>query len=91
MEVPRGVYGRIAPRSSLALHRILVGRGVVDPDYRGPLNIILYNFSEEDFVVNIGDRIAQLICERIAIPTVVEATKLSETERNSKGFGSTGK
>jgi len=90
--VPKGTYGRIAPRSSLAnKHFIDVGAGVIDEDYRGPVGIILFNFSDDDFVVNKGDRIAQLILERILTPDISVVDNLEQTDRGEGGFGSTGK
>ena len=63
MSLPPGCYGRIAPRSRLALKKFLdVGAGVIDADYRGELGVILFNFGSEDFTVSMGDKIAQLIC-----------------------------
>jgi dUTP pyrophosphatase len=89
--LPEGYYGRIAPRSGLALkHGIDVGAGVIDPDYRGPLGVVLFNHGDTDFEVKQGDRIAQLIIESIATPKVIEVDSLNETERKSGGFGSTG-
>ena len=71
--LPDGCYGRIAPRSGLAYKKgIDVGAGVIDQDYRGNVGIILFNFGDDDFVVEQGDRIAQFILERIFIPTLVE-------------------
>nr|POF19953.1 deoxyuridine 5'-triphosphate nucleotidohydrolase [Quercus suber] len=65
--VPAGTYGRVAPRSGLASkHSIDVGAGVIDADYRGPLGVLLFNFSETDFQVAVGERIAQLIVERVS-------------------------
>jgi len=62
MQLPDGCYGRIAPRSGLALkHHIDVGGGVIDQDYRGIVGVILYDHSDTPFVVSCGDRIAQLI------------------------------
>ena len=62
-------YGRIAHRSGLASKKpIDVEAGVIDSDYRGELNVILFKFGKEDFVVNMGDKIAQLIFEKIKIP-----------------------
>jgi dUTP pyrophosphatase len=59
--------GRVAPRSGLASkHSIDVGAGVIDADYRGPLKVLLFNFSDTDFAINEGDRIAQLIVERVS-------------------------
>lgn len=85
------VDGRIAPRSGLAAkHSIDTGAGVIDADYRGPVKVILFNFSDKDFEVKTGDRIAQLILERIYNPEVVVVEKLQESVRGSGGFGSTG-
>lgn len=90
ISVPHGTYGRIAPRSGLALKKgINVGAGVVDFDYRGPVGVVLFNHGEEDLHVQAGDRVAQLILERVVIPLVVECT-LNATERGASGFGSTG-
>uniref|UniRef100_A0A0A8ZTR6 Deoxyuridine 5'-triphosphate nucleotidohydrolase n=1 Tax=Arundo donax TaxID=35708 RepID=A0A0A8ZTR6_ARUDO len=89
--VPEGTYARIAPRSGLALkHSIDVGAGVVDADYRGPVGVILFNHSDADFDVRPGDRIAQLIVERIATPEVAEVEDLDATVGGEGGFGSTG-
>ncbi|XP_037650262.1 deoxyuridine 5'-triphosphate nucleotidohydrolase, mitochondrial isoform X1 [Sebastes umbrosus] len=89
--VPHGCYGRVAPRSGLAVkHFIDVGAGVVDEDYRGNVGVVLFNFSKDTFNVKKGDRIAQLVCERICYPDLVEQKTLDETERGAGGFGSTG-
>lgn len=89
--VPSGTYGRIAPRSGLALKcGIDVGAGVLDSDYRGPLGVLLFNHSDSDFSIAAGDRIAQLILEKIAVADVEEADELTNTERGLGGFGSTG-
>jgi dUTP pyrophosphatase len=89
--LPPGVYGRVAPRSSLALkYGIQVGAGVIDPDYTGEVKVILFNHGHADFEVNKGDRIAQLILEKCDTPEVVEIGFLEETERGAGGFGSTG-
>lgn len=67
MAIPEGFYGRIAPRSGLACKKFIdVGAGVVDSDYRGEVKVLLFNFSKEDFEVEVGDRIAQIIIEQIA-------------------------
>lgn len=88
---PAGTYGRIAPRSGLAVKKgIDVGAGVVDADYRGPVGVVLFNFGTEDFVVNKGDRIAQLVLEKICMADVEEVPELDETPRGAGGFGSTG-
>ncbi|XP_068380419.1 deoxyuridine 5'-triphosphate nucleotidohydrolase, mitochondrial-like [Eschrichtius robustus] len=90
-DIPSGCYGRVAPRSGLAAkHFIDVGAGVVDEDYRGNVGVVLFNFGKEKFEVKKGDRIAQLICERIFYPEIEEVQVLDDTERGSGGFGSTG-
>ncbi|XP_064596191.1 deoxyuridine 5'-triphosphate nucleotidohydrolase-like [Liolophura sinensis] len=89
--VPEGCYGRVAPRSGLAVkHFIDVGAGVIDQDYRGNVRVVLFNFGSEDFKVSKGDRIAQLIMEKICIPELKECKTLDVTERGDGGFGSTG-
>ncbi|NWY55063.1 DUT protein, partial [Chionis minor] len=90
--LPSGCYGRVAPRSGLAAkHFIDVGAGVIDEDYRGNVGVVLFNFGKETFEVKKGDRIAQLICERICYPELEEVQALDDTERGKDGFGSTGK
>lgn len=92
--VPAGTYGRVAPRSGLAVKNgISTGAGVIDADYRGEVKIVLFNHSDRDFEVNKGDRIAQLVLEKIVNADIQEITaeELTETERGSGGFGSTGK
>ena len=91
MALPPGCYGRIAPRSGLALKKFIdVGAGVIDSDYRGELGVILFNFGNEDFVINQGDKVAQLIFEKIKTPTVKEVDSLEGTGRGDRGYGSTG-
>ncbi|CAF4842268.1 deoxyuridine 5'-triphosphate nucleotidohydrolase [Pieris napi] len=91
IELPSKCYGRVAPRSGLAVKNFIdVGAGVIDEDYRGNIGVVLFNHSDQDFVVKKGDRIAQLICERIYYPTLQEVSNLSETNRGDGGFGSTG-
>lgn len=93
--IPMGTYARIAPRSGLAVKKgIQVGAGVVDYDYRGEVGVVLFNHGDEDFVVNSGDRVAQLILEKIETPEVEEIATvedLGSTERGAGGYGSTGK
>lgn len=87
---PPGTYGRIAPRSGLSVKGIDIGAGVVDADYRGELKILLINNSEYEFVINIGDRIAQIILEKHVVEDISVLKYMEETERNENGFGSTG-
>lgn len=65
MKLPRGTYGRIAPRSGLAVKGIDVAAGVIDADYRGSVKVLLVNSSDEEFRIKRGERIAQLIVEKI--------------------------
>ena len=89
--IPVGFYGRVAPRSGLALKAgIDVLAGVIDSDYRGEIRCILVNLGAEPFHINAGDRIAQLIVEQIATPGAEWAEALSDTARAHGGFGSTG-
>ena len=94
LDFPSDCYARIAPRSGLAAkNSIDTLAGVVDSSYRGTIKVILYNHSENEFTVKKGDRIAQLIYERIYTPSLVEVStlaELTETDRGAGGFGSTG-
>ncbi|KAH7827518.1 dUTP diphosphatase [Monocercomonoides exilis] len=96
MILPDGCYGRVASRSGLSLKEgIEVGAGVIDPDYRGPIIVILYNHTDHDYQVKKGAKIAQLICTPFISADVVEFTTSpisgsATTERGEKGFGSTG-
>ncbi|ANS71121.1 dutpase [Pteropox virus] len=91
ISLPSGCYGRIAPRSGLAVkHFIDVGAGVIDSDYRGNVGIVLFNFGEKSYSIKKGDRVAQLICEKIEMPQIEVANYLDCTKRGAKGFGSTG-
>ena len=91
--LPEGTYGRIAPRSGLAsIHFLDVGAGVIDYGYRGNIKVVLFNHnSTTPFHVNIGDRIAQLIVEKICTPRLMEVDIVKEAPRGVRGFGSTGK
>jgi len=92
--VPVGTYGRVAPRSGLAVkHGISTGAGVIDADYRGEVKVVLFNHSDKDFKIEKGDRIAQLVLEKIVNAEIQEisAEELDTTERGVGGFGSTGK
>ena len=90
VELPSGTYGRISPRSGLSWrHGIDIAAGIVDSSYRGVVKVLLVNNSEQAFSVQCGDRVAQLICEKIVLPRVVEVQEMSETRRGARGFGST--
>lgn len=94
LEFPSDCYARIAPRSGLAAkNSIDVMAGVIDSTYRGNIKVILFNHGANDFVINVGDRIAQLIFERIYTPELQKVdslSQLSNTVRGDGGFGSTG-
>ena len=93
LEMPAGVYARIAPRSGLAVkNRIAVGAGVIDPDYEGEVKVVLFNHGGEDFIVQPGDRIAQIVLERVMMidASIVPRKIMRKTERGSAGLGSTG-
>ena len=95
VEVPEDHYGRIAPRSGLAAkHGIDVLAGVVDSDFRSSLRVIIINHCHNRFHVSKGDRIAQLVFEKILVPdelVEVSLEELTATERGEGGFGSTGR
>jgi len=91
VKVPHGTYGRIAPRSGLAWKQhIDIGAGVVDEDYRGNVGVVMFNHADSEFVVKKGDRVAQLVCEKISYPDIEVLDTLDETVRGEGGFGSTG-
>ncbi len=89
IEMPDGVYGRIAPRSGLSLKHTITSAGVIDPDYRGEIKIVFFNLSEYPINIKTENRIAQLILENYTIAPIL-VTDLSATERSDAGFGSTG-
>lgn len=90
--IPHGYYGRVAPRSGLAVECGLdVLAGVIDSDYRGELMCALINHGSEPVEIFVGTRMAQLVIEAIAVPEAVWSEGLSRTERGQGGMGSTGK
>ena len=94
MEIPVGYEGQVRPRSGLAIKNgitVLNSPGTIDADYRGEVKVILINLSENDFAINSGDRIAQLVIAKCEQMEVVNVETLSETERGAGGFGHTGK
>jgi dUTP pyrophosphatase len=89
--IPEGFYGRLAPRSGLAMQKgIDVLAGVIDADYRGEISCLLYNAGDELIDLPAQTKICQLIIEKIITPTAVWVDGLSQTSRGSGGFGSTG-
>merc|ERR1719492_556759 len=78
IKVPHGTYGRVAPRSGLAWkNHIDIGAGVVDQDYRGNVGVVMFNHADVAFSIKKGDRIAQLICEKIEYPELEECSELN--------------
>lgn len=94
MEIPVGYEGQVRPRSGLAAKHgitVLNAPGTVDADYRGEVKVILVNLSNETFIINPGERIAQIVFAKHEQADLLPALFLSETERGAGGFGSTGK
>ena len=91
IKLPPNCFGRIAPRSGLALKNgIDVLAGVIDEDYRGEIKVLLINHGQEDFVINSGDRIAQLVVANVTKANYKLSDKLKLSERGAGGFGHTG-
>lgn len=94
MEIPKGCAGLIYARSGLACKRGLAPAnkvGVVDSDYRGEFMVVLHNHGNQPQTVSNGERIAQLVITPVLTPGYIDAEELSDTQRASGGFGSTGK
>ena len=94
MEIPEGYEGQVRPRSGLAIKNgitVLNTPGTIDADYRGEVKIILINLSDTDFVINSGERVAQIVFAKCEQMEVINVETLSETERGAGGFGHTGK
>lgn len=93
MALPAGYEAQIRPRSGLALKHgitVLNTPGTIDADYRGEIKVLLVNFSDSDFVVNDGERIAQMVIAKHETAGFIEVEKLDETERGAGGYGHTG-
>jgi dUTP pyrophosphatase len=91
--LPEGYEAQVRPRSGLALKHgltVLNSPGTIDADYRGEIGVVLVNLSQDDFVVNDGERIAQLVIARYEQATLVTVETLDETERGEGGYGHTG-
>ena len=94
LELPSGYEAQIRPRSGLAIKNgitVLNSPGTIDADYRGEIGVILVNLSSEDFTINNGDRIAQMLIAQYETAKWQEVKSLNETERGEGGFGSTSK
>jgi dUTP pyrophosphatase len=94
MELPEGYEAQIRPRSGLALKKgisIVNTPGTIDADYRGEIGIILINLSDSNFVVNNGERICQMVINKVETISWTEVSSLEESERGKGGFGHTGR
>jgi len=94
IELPIGHEAQVRPRSGLAFKNgitVLNSPGTIDADYRGEIKVILVNLSQEDFVINDGERIAQVVIAKHEQAEWIEVEQLMDTERGSGGFGHTGK
>ena len=92
-QLEKGYEIQVRPRSGLALKKgitVLNSPGTIDADYRGEIGVILINFSNDDFIINSGDRIAQLVVSKHEQPNLEKTDSLDSTSRGEKGFGSTG-
>lgn len=91
--LPEGYEAQVRPRSGLALKHgitVLNTPGTIDADYRGEVTVLLINFSQEDFIINDGERIAQLVVARYEQADFLTVEELDETERGAGGYGHTG-
>ncbi|MEI6488211.1 MAG: dUTP diphosphatase [Bacteroidota bacterium] len=94
IELPEGYEAQIRPRSGLAFKNgltVLNSPGTIDADYRGEIKVILVNLSKEDFTINNGERVAQMVIAKHEQAEWIEVEQLIETARGEGGFGSTGK
>jgi|TARA_B110000438_G_scaffold301789_1_gene357621 dUTP pyrophosphatase len=93
IELPEGLEAQVRPRSGIAYKygvTVLNSPGTIDSDYRGEIKVILINHGQKNFVIKSGDRIAQMIVSKVEKIEFSDVEKLSRTNRNNKGFGSTG-
>lgn len=93
IELPIGYEAQVRPRSGLAAKKgitVLNAPGTIDADYRGEIGVILVNLSKEDFVIEDGERVAQLVIAKHKRAKWIEVDELNETSRGAGGFGSTG-
>src|SRR5262252_4498558 len=91
IELPPGFEAQVRPRSGMALkHSITVNFGTIDPGYRGEIRVVMFNLGRSDYVIEKGDRIAQLVIARYEAVEWQEHDELGESRRGAGGFGSTG-
>ncbi len=94
LELPEGFEAQVRPRSGLAFHHgitVLNAPGTIDADYRGEVRVILVHHGDQPVIIHPGERIAQMVLQRVARSIFIPADDISDTERGSGGFGSTGR
>ena len=91
VEIPKGCVGLLKSKSGLNVHHNIIGEGVVDEGYTGSIVVKLYNLGPEQYTFQRGDKIIQLLIQKVEKPDLELVDELEETERGSNGFGSTGK
>jgi dUTP pyrophosphatase len=92
IELPAGYEAQVRPRSGLALkHAVTVNFGTIDPGYRGEIRVVMFNLSEADYVIEKGDRVAQLVVARYERVECEECIELGDSRRGEDGFGSSGR
>ena len=88
--VPKGTYGQLSSRSGLSMKGTIVGAGIIDRDYTGHVQVLLFNLSSTVLDIKKNDRVAQLVIKHISTPEVKLVQSLEDTLRGTDGFGSTG-
>lgn len=91
ISLPRGFFALVADRSSQAKRGLKTAGGVIDSGYRGEIHVVLWNISQAEIEVRAGDKVAQLLILPVTTPAIQEVSELDETDRGSKGFGSSGR
>lgn len=92
IELPPGLEAQVRPRSGMALkHSVTVNFGTIDPGYRGEIRVVMFNLSHGEYVIEKGDRIAQLVVARYEAVEWQEGVDLAESQRGPGGFGSSGR
>lgn len=92
IQLSEGYEAQVRPRSGLGCkHDVVSLLGTIDSEYRGEINIKLFNFSDKPFTINPYDRVCQLVVQKVELPSLEYVDQLDETERGESGFGSTGK
>lgn len=91
IQIPRGFVGMLKSKSGLNVNHDIVGEGVIDSEYTGSIHVKLYNHGDESYLIEVGDKISQIVFMPIYTPELELVDDLEETERGNGGFGSTGR